>query len=152
MHPVYIALIAIGCVVLGAVCGPAIHTAYAEAKVKAEDKYSTLIADAQHDLAAVKLKASNDVAQAKLDIQNDFNAMKARAESAESDLAALKRFLPGVTQPAPVVAAAPVLAPAAPVVQPAPVPVPVTSSPASTPVAASQPVEDNMGTSTIAPA
>jgi hypothetical protein len=99
MHGMYLVMLIVGCVALGAVCGPAIHTAFAEAKVKVEAKYSTQITSMQTELAAVKLKAENDVKQAKLDIQNDYNAVKARAETAESDLAALKRFLPGASTP-----------------------------------------------------
>ena len=115
MHPIYLTMLIVGCVAIGAVCGPAIHTAFAEAKVKVEAKYSTQITALTTELAAVKLKASNDVAQAKLDIQNDYNALKARAETAESDLAALKRFLPSAPTPAtPAPAPAPVAVVASP--------------------------------------
>jgi hypothetical protein len=109
----YTILIMAAVFVLGAICGPAVHTAFAEAKVKVEAKYATQLAEAQTELAAVKLKATNDVMQAKLDITNDFNAMKSRAEQAESDLAALKRFLPST---------APAAAAAAAAAAPAPVP------------------------------
>lgn len=148
LHPVYLTLLIVGCVAIGVVCGPAIHTAFAEAKVKVENKYGAQIAKLQQDFTAVQMKAANDIAQVKLDAINDANkvkvdaeaayaSMKSRAESAESDLAALKRFLPGASATAAPTSTAVV---AAPISFAPPAAVATTIAPA-----VPQPAQDNTG-------
>ena len=104
MNPIYLIAIIPACVILGAILGPAMHTAFAEAKMKVESQYATQLADAQKELSQIKMKAQNDVMQAKLEAETIVAAVNKRASTAEADLATLRRFLPNMTPATPVTA------------------------------------------------